>query len=278
MTSPAVITVAITGSVPTQDDNPALPVEPAEQVESAHAAFEAGASVCHIHVRDADQRSSSDPELFRQVRDGLREHCPGMIIQFSTGARGRAAEERIRPVEMLRPDMASLATGTVNFPTGIYENDPELVDDYSRRMLALGVKPEVEVFDLAMLYAAADLVERGLLVLPLHLQLVLGLRNALPAREQLVDFFVSELGEVIPGATWVCAAIGRRQLDANRWSLSRGGHARTGLEDNIYYERGRLAASNAELVGRVAELCAEYDRHPASPAEARELLGVEPSP
>jgi uncharacterized protein (DUF849 family) len=277
VTTPAVITVAITGSVPTKDDNPALPVEPAEQVESAHAAFEAGASVCHVHVRDPDQRSSSDPELFRQVRDGLLEHCPGMIIQFSTGARGREAEERILPVEMLRPDMASLATGTVNFPTGIYENAPDLVEDYARRMLELGVKPEVEVFDMAMLYAAADLVERGLLVLPLHMQLVLGLRNALPAREQLVDFFVSELGEVLPGATWVCAAIGRRQLDANRWSLARGGHARTGLEDNVYYDRGRLAASNAELVERVAELCAEYDRHPASPVEARELLGVAPS-
>ena len=273
MTSPAIITVAITGSVPTSADNPAVPVAPSQQVESAHAAFEAGATVCHIHVRDEREVVSSDPDLFRQVRDGLAEHCPEMIVQFSTGARGRPREERALPLE-LRPDMASLATGSVNFPDAIYENPPDLVEDFAQRMLRLGVKPEVEVFDLAMLYCAADLLGRGLLALPLHVQLVMGLKNALPAREPLVDFFLDELSELIPEATWVCAAIGRHQLDANRWALARGGHARTGLEDNIYFERGRLAGSNAELVARVAELCSDYDRHPASPIEARAILGV----
>jgi 3-keto-5-aminohexanoate cleavage enzyme len=273
MSSPAIITVAITGAVPTKDDNPATPVTPAEQVESAHAAFEAGATVCHIHARDDDQRPSSDPERFRAVKDGLARSCPEMIVQFSTGGRGRQGDERIKPLDE-GPDMASLATGSVNFPAFVYDNPPDLVDSFAGRMLELDVKPEVEVFDLAMLYAAADLLERGLLELPLHVQLVLGIKNALPAREALVDFFVGELGEVMPEATWVAAAIGRHQLDANRWSLARGGHVRTGLEDNIYFEKGRLAESNAELVGRLAELCSDYERHPASPAEARAILGV----
>ena len=276
MTTPAIITVAITGSVPTTTDNPAVPVTPSAQVESAHSAFEAGATVCHIHVRDDRQAVSSDPDLFREVRDGLAEHCPEMIVQFSTGARGRPREERALPLE-LRPDMASLATGSVNFPDSIYENPPDLVEDFAARMLRLGIKPEVEVFDLAMLYAAADLVARGLLEMPLHVQLVMGLKNALPAREPLVDFFLGEISELLPMATWVCAAIGRHQLDASRWALARGGHARTGLEDNIYFEKGRLAASNAELVGRVAELCSAYGRHPASPTEARHILGVAPA-
>jgi 3-keto-5-aminohexanoate cleavage enzyme len=273
VSTPAIITAAITGAIPTKRDNPAVPIAVAEQVESAHEAFEAGATVCHIHVRDDEQRPSSDPERFRAVQAGLRRHCPGMIVQFSTGARGRPQEERAKPLE-LRPDMASLATGSVNFPQQIYDNPPSLVDHLAGTMLDLGIKPEIEVFDLAMLYAAADLLERGLIRMPVHVQLVLGIRNALPARESLVDFFAGELQDVLPNATWTCAGIGRAQLDANRWSLARGGHQRSGLEDNLYLERGRLARSNAELVARSAELCADYDRRPATTEEARALLGV----
>lgn len=271
MTTPAIITVAITGAVPTKADNPAVPVTPEEQVASAIECFEAGATVCHLHVRDADQRPSADPALYAAVRDGLRDACPELVVQMSTGARGRSQQERFSCLE-LRPEMASLATGSVNFPDRIYDNSPDLVEDQARRMKELGVKPEIEVFDFAMLYAAADLARRELLVQPLHVQLVMGIKNALPAREPLVDTFVSELADVLPGATWTCAATGRFQLAANRWSLARGGHVRTGLEDNIYFERGRLASSNAELVSRAAGLCAEFGRHPASPAETRELL------
>ena len=273
MASPAIITVAITGAIPTKADTPALPVTPAEQVESAQAAFEAGAAVCHIHVRDEHERPSSDPALFAEVQRGLAEHCPQMIVQFSTGARGRPRDERARPLD-LRPDMASLATGSVNFPKQIYDNPPDLVEHFARKMLELDIKPEVEVFDLAMLYAAADLRDAGLVEMPVHVQLVTGIKNALPAREQLVDFFVQEVDDVLSGATWTAAAIGRMQLEANRWSLERGGHVRTGLEDNIYFDKGRLAESNAELVARVAELCASYDRRPATADEARALLGI----
>lgn len=270
-TVPAIITVAITGAVPTKSDNPALPVTPDEQVASAVECFEAGATVCHVHVRDDEQRPSADPARYATVRDGIRAACPEMVVQMSTGARGRSAEERFSCLE-LRPEMASLATGSVNFPDRIYDNPPDMVVSAATRMRDLGIKPEIEVFDFAMLYAAADLARQGLLITPAHVQLVMGVKNALPARESLVDTFVTELADVLPGATWTCIAIGRRQLDANRWALERGGHVRTGLEDNVYYSKGRLAASNAELVTRVAEVCGEYGRHPASADEARRLL------
>lgn len=273
MSTPAIITVAITGSQPSKAQNPALPTQPAEQIESTHEAFEAGASLVHIHVRDDQDKSSSDIEKFRKVQEGIAKHCPGMIIQFSTGGRGREASERGAALK-LKPDMGSLATGSVNFATIIYENPPQLIDDLAGDMLKYDVKPECELFDLAMLYNAKVLVDRGLLKGPAHVQFVLGIPGALPAREKIVDFMLEELTEMLPDATWTAAAIGRMQLEANHWALKRGGHVRTGLEDNVYFEKGRLAASNAELVKRVADLCGKYDRHPASPAEARALLGL----
>jgi 3-keto-5-aminohexanoate cleavage enzyme len=273
MTTPAIIAVAITGSVPRKADTPAIPVTPAEQIESTHAAYEAGASLVHIHVRNPDESPSSDPALFAAVQEGVRKHCPGMIVQFSTGGRGRSQQERGRALP-LGPDMASLATGSVNFPTQIYENPPQLVEDLARSMLEHGIKPEIEVFDAAMLYNARTLLDRGLLKMPLHVQFVLGIPNALPARRKLLEFLLAELGEVLPGASWVAAGIGRHQLEVNAWCLALGGHIRTGLEDNIRFDKTRLATSNAELVARVAALCAEHGRHPASPAEARQILGL----
>lgn len=276
MSTPAIITVAITGSQPTKAQNPAVPTQPAEQVESTHEAFEAGASLVHIHVRDDRDLSSSDIGKFRIVQEGIAKHCPGMIIQFSTGGRGRDPAERGAALK-LRPDMGSLATGSVNFATMIYENPPQLIDELAADMLKYDIKPECELFDLAMLYNARVLVDRGLLKDPAHVQFVLGIPGALPAREKIVDFMLEELTELMPRATWTAAAIGRQQLEANHWALKRGGHVRTGLEDNIYYEKGRLAASNAELVKRVADLCGRYDRHPATAAEARAILGLRPA-
>lgn len=274
MPTPAMITVAITGSVPTKADNPAVPITPDEQVAAAVEAYDAGAAIVHLHVRDEQQRPSSDVQRYRAVLEGIKRERPDMIVQFSTGGRGREQQERFSCLA-LRPDMASLATGSVNFTTWVYENPPQLIEEQARRMLTLGIKPEIEIFDLAMLYSCADLLQRGLIASPPHVQLVLGIKNALPPKESILDFFLSELREMIPGATWTCAAIGRFQLTANRWSLSRGGHLRTGLEDNLYFEKGRLAHSNAQLVARLAELCADYDRYPATAAESRHLLHLD---
>lgn len=273
MTTPCIITVAITGSVPKKADTPAVPVAVSEQIESTHAAFEAGASLVHIHVRDQDERPSSDPDKFGEVQEGIAKHCPGIIIQFSTGARGREASER---AGMLHhgPDMASLATGSVNFPTFVNENPQDFVRDLARTMKDGGIKPECELFDLAMLYNAADLVAEGLLEDPPHVQFVMGIKGAQPALRQILEFELAELRRLLPNATWTAAGLGRHQLEVNHWALELGGHCRTGLEDNIRYDKTRLAESNAELVARVAGLCPRYDRHPASPAEARALLGL----
>lgn len=276
MSQPVVITVAITGALPRKKDNPAVPVTPAEQIESTHEAFEAGATLAHIHVRNPDESPSSSPELFAQVQQGVRRHCPGMIVQFSTGGRGRepAARGAMLP---LRPDMASLATGSVNFPASVYENPPEFVEGLARTMQEFGIKPEIEVFDLAMLYNAAKLVKQGLLAPNAHVQFVLGIPNALPARRSVFDFLLSELAQVLPQATWVAAGIARHQWEVNQWCLAEGGHCRTGLEDSIRYDETRLARSNADLVQRIVDACEQHGRRPATPAEARQILGLPPA-
>ncbi|MCW5592749.1 MAG: 3-keto-5-aminohexanoate cleavage protein [Burkholderiales bacterium] len=276
MEKPAVIAVAITGSVPRKKDNPAVPVTVAEQIESTHEAFEAGATLVHIHVRNDDESSGSDPAKFAAVQEGVRRHCPGMIVQFSTGGRGREPAARGTMLSH-RPDMASLATGSVNFATMIYENPPQLIDALAQSMLDFDIKPECELFDLAMLYNAADLVKRGLLKPPPHVQFVMGIKGAMPARRSVLEFLLSELPQVLPGATWTAAGIARTQFEVAQWALELGGHCRTGLEDNIRFDETRLAASNAELVKKIADVCGKYGRRPATPAEARQLLGLRPA-
>ncbi|HEU5076472.1 MAG TPA: 3-keto-5-aminohexanoate cleavage protein [Polyangiaceae bacterium] len=266
-----IISVAITGSVPQKADNPAVPISVSEQIESTHQAYEAGAALVHLHVRGDQGEPSSDPERFRAVQAGVLQHCPDMIIQFSTGGRGRSLSQRGAMLH-LRPDMASLATGSVNFPDSVYENPPDFIELLASELRKYSVKPEVEIFDLAMLYNAERLVAAGLIEAPVHVQFVLGLKNALPARRSVLEFLVRELADVLPGATWTAAGVGRHQLTVNRWALELGGHCRTGLEDNVRFDEHRLAASNAELVARVRSLAEEYGRAVASAGQARELL------
>jgi 3-keto-5-aminohexanoate cleavage enzyme len=275
MTTPCIITVAITGSLPRKEHNPAVPITVEEQIASTREAFEAGASIVHIHVREKDQSPSSDPAKFKGVLEGVREQCPGMIVQFSTGGRGRAAHER-GSMLYLKPDMASLTTGSVNFPNMIYENPPELVDQLAGEMLTRRIKPEIEVFDLAMLYTAVRMAEAGELARPVHVQFVFGLKNTLPPEKDILAFEVAQLQKLLPDATWTAAGIGRSQLQINHWALEMGGHCRTGLEDNIRFDKSRLATGNADLVARVAEICKAYDRRPATAAEARQILSLPP--
>lgn len=271
MKQPCIISVAITGSVPRKKDNPAVPVTIAQQIESTHEAYEAGATLVHLHVRDEQENSSSDRSSFAKLQEGIRKHCPDIIIQFSTGGRGRSFEQRGAMLD-LRPDMASLATGSVNFPTTVYENPPDFVRSLAKMMLDYDVKPEIEIFDLAMLYSTVDLVGLGLLKSPVHVQFVMGVKNALPARREILEFEVQQLKALLPDATWTAAGIGRHQLEVNHWTLEMGGHCRTGLEDNVRWDKDTLAKSNAQLVARVASLCGEYGRPVASAKQARELL------
>ena len=270
---PCIITVAITGSVPRKENNPAVPITVTEQIESTHEAFEAGAALVHVHVRNDDQSTTSNPDKFAEFQERIRKLCPGIIVQFSTGGRSGVGSERGGMLHH-RPDMASLSTGSVNFPTRVYENPPDLIRELAAKMMQHGVKPEIEVFDLAMLYNAIDYSREGMLASPLHVQFVLGVKHAQPADRDVLEFEVTKLKSLMPDATWVAAGIGRYQLDVNRWCLEMGGHCRTGLEDNVRWDKSRLATSNAELVSRVAQLCVEYNRIVATPDVARRILGL----
>lgn len=272
-TTPCIITCAITGSLPQKADNPAVPVTPAEQIESIHAAFEAGATLVHLHVRQDDGRPSSDPERFAEVQDGIRKHCPGIIIQFSTGGRSGASRERGAHLA-LNPDMGSLATGSVNFPTRVYDNAPDLVDWLAAEMRERRIKPEIEAFDLSMIFQAAKMEADGRIQGPLHVQFVMGIRNAMPVDRRVFEFYIETLKRLSPQATFTGAGIGRDALTLARWSMELGGHVRTGMEDNVRLDKTTLAPSNAALVQQVVGEMAAFKRHPASVTEARALLGL----
>lgn len=271
---PVVVAVAITGSVPRKKDNPTLPVLPQEQIESTHEAFEAGATLVHIHVRNDDESPSSDPDRFAQVQEGVRRHCPGMIVQFSTGGRGRDPASRGLSL-VHRPDMASLSTGSVNFPTIVYENHATLVVDLATKMQQNAIAPEIEIFDLSHIHGAKRMIEAGLMGRAPHVQFVMGVQNAMPADPHLLDILLAETRRVIPGATWTAAGIGRHQSEVMGWALERGADAvRTGLEDNIRVGKDRLANGNAELVRVASDMLARHSARPATPAEARARLGL----
>lgn len=268
-----IITCAITGSLPSKQDNPAVPITPTEQVESTQEAYEAGASLVHLHVRNDDGSPTSSPDRFALVLDGIRQYCPGMIVQFSTGGRSGAGRERGEHLA-LRPDMASLATGSVNFPTRVYDNAPDLVDWLAEEMVAHHIKPEIEVFDLSMLFQAAKMQADGRIKGALHVQFVMGIRNAMPTDRHVFDFYVQTLRRLSPDATFTGAGIGRDALTVARWSLEAGGHVRTGMEDNVRLDRDNLAPSNAALVKQVVQLVHDAGREVASPRVARQLLGL----
>jgi len=275
MTNPCIICVAITGSVATKQDNPAVPTSVEEQVESTQAAFEAGATICHAHVRNPDQTPTSDPEKFARLKEGLEKHCPGMIIQFSTGGRSGAGKTRGGMLS-LRPDMASLTVGSNNFPTRVYENPPELVAWLASEMQTYDIKPEIEAFDLSHILKAAEMYANGQIADIPYVQFVMGVKNAMPADKDVFDYYVHTVNRLMPGAPWCAAGIGAHQIVLNEWSIAAGGHVRTGLEDNVRLDRETLAPSNAALVQRAVALCETYERPVAQFGEARALLGLRP--
>ncbi|KQI67490.1 3-keto-5-aminohexanoate cleavage protein [Loktanella sp. 3ANDIMAR09] len=277
MTTPCIICVAITGSLPRKADNPAVPVTVTEQVESTQAAFEAGATICHAHVRNDDETPSSDPDKFAALKEGLEKHCPGMIIQMSTGGRSGAGKTRGGMLP-LRPDMASLSVGSNNFPTRVYENPPDLVDWLASEMLAHDVKPEIEAFDLSHILRAKAMYDAGQIKDLPYVQFVMGVKNAMPADREVFDFYIKTVKRLFgEDAPWCAAGIGAQQAVLNDWAISSGGHARTGLEDNIRLDRNTLAPSNAALVARTVAICEKYERPVATWQQARQMLGLRPA-
>jgi len=275
MTKPCIICVAITGSVPTKAANPALPVTVAEQIESTQEAFEAGAAIAHAHVRNDDETTTSDPEKFGLLMEGLKKHCPGMIIQFSTGGRSGAGPERGGMLPLC-PDMASLAVGSNNFPTRVYENPPALVDWLASEMRTYDVTPEIEAFDLSHIHQAIAMHRDGRLPKKLYVQFVMGVKNAMPVDRDVFDYYVRTMARLAPDGEWCAAGIGRHQIEVNEWAIAAGGHTRTGLEDNVRLDRDTLAPSNAALVARAVEICERYERPVASWQQAREILELRP--
>ena len=277
MGNPCIICVAITGSLPTKDNNPAVPITVAEQIESTQEAFEAGASIAHCHVRDDEGRPTSDPDRFAALKEGLEKHCPGHIVQLSTGGRSGAGQARGGMLP-LAPDMASLSVGSNNFPTRVYENPPDLVDWLASEMVKYGVKPEIEAFDLSHILKAHQMWTAGQITDRPYVQFVMGVKNAMPADREVFDYYIYTVKRLFgEDAPWCAAGIGPNQIVLNDWAISSGGHARTGLEDNVRLDRDRLAPSNAALVKRAAELCEKYGRPVATWQQARQILGLRPA-
>lgn len=273
---PCILCCAITGSVPRKENNPAVPITVSEQVESSHAAVEAGATIIHAHVRNDDETPSSDPEKFARLKEGLEQHCPGVVIQFSTGGRSGAGQARGGMLP-LRPDMASLSVGSNNFPTRVYENPPDLVAWLSGEMRTYEITPEVEAFDLSHILQAIAMHKAGALYGKLYVQFVMGVKNAMPADREVFDFYVQTMRARAPEAEWCAAGIGANQLVVNEWAIAAGGHTRAGLEDNVRLDKDRPAPSNAALIARAAEICAQYERPVATIAQTREILGLRQS-
>jgi 3-keto-5-aminohexanoate cleavage enzyme len=274
MTNPCIICVAITGSLPTKDNNPAVPITIAEQIESTQEAFEAGATIAHCHVRDDQGKATSDPDRFARLKEGLEQHCPGMIVQLSTGGRSGAGQARGGMLP-LRPDMASLSVGSNNFPTRVYENPPDLVDWLASEMLAHDVKPEIEAFDLSHILKAHGMWKAGQIKDRPYVQFVMGVKNAMPADREVFEYYIHTVKRLFgEDAPWCAAGIGPNQIVLNEWAIGAGGHARTGLEDNVRLDRDRLAPSNAALVRRAVEIVEKHARTVATWQQARQILGL----
>ena len=266
-----IITVAPTGSIPKKKDTPHVPVTVEEIVTCALHCEDEGASIVHIHIRDEDENPSDDPRIFHEIVNRIRERS-NLIVQVSTGGRaGTDLESRIQRLQM-RPEMASLTTGSVNFPNSAYVNPPDLIEALAKEMYRLAIKPEMEVFDLSMINNAVTLADRKLANRPLHFNFVMGLRGAMPAKlEHLVH-----LSNGLPAeSTWTVSGIGAAQLKMNLHAVLMGGHVRVGLEDNIYYKKGELA-TNERLVERIVRLSKELGREVATPDEARKILSIGP--
>lgn len=268
-----IITCCPVGAETTRKDNPNLPLTPAEIAQASLDAVKAGASIVHLHVRDEKGNPSQDPKIFAEVIRLIRKEA-NPIIQISTGGAVTAtAEERLRPVLELDeiPEMASLTTGTVNFGNDVFYNHPDLIETFAKNFLEKGIKPEIEVFEVGMIQNALKLVKRGLLKEPLHFDFVLGVPGGMPGLPQHLVYCV---GLIPPGATWTVAGVGAAELSLGAIAIVMGGHVRVGFEDNIFYRKGELAESNAQLVARIARLSRELNREVANPDEARKILSI----
>jgi 3-keto-5-aminohexanoate cleavage enzyme len=273
-----IITVAQTGALVNKEMNPNVPEQPDEIISSSKECFDEGAAIVHIHARDRSGKNTSDPEIFKAIRDGIRERC-NLIIQYSTGGGPELTQEQRIECLKAQPEMASLNMGSMMRISGDYagvpwSNMPEEIEWYVSRMRELGVKPEMEVYNLAMFRDVNAVIEKGLVDKPYYVNLVLGMRyqGACDATPKILSMLYDFLPE---DAFFNCTAVGPAQLPITTMAMIMGGCVRVGLEDNIMYRKGELA-TNAQLVARTVRMAREMGKEPATPAEAREILGLKP--
>lgn len=265
-----IITAAMVGAETTREQQPHLPITPEEIAAAAEACYQAGASIIHLHVRTDDGAPTQDRDRFRETIEAIRKRCD-IIVQVSTGgAVWMSEQERLQPVT-LSPEMATLTCGTVNFGREVFQNGPTLLEHFAGELKQYKVRPEFEIFDVGMISNAIALAKNGLVEPPFHFDFVLGVPGALPATAKNLLHLIDNLPA---GATWSVAGVGRHQLPMAVLAVTLGGHVRVGFEDNIFYRKGELAVSNAQLVERVVRIAKELDRPVATPTEARELLGI----
>ena len=265
-----IITAAICGAEVLKEHNPAVPYTVEECVREARSAYDAGASIIHLHVRYDDGTPTQDKERFRVVMDAIAKACPGIIIQPSTGgAVGMTNDERLQPTE-LNPEMATLDCGTLNFGGDeIFENTENTIKYFGQRMIERGIKPELEVFDKSMIEMALRLHKKGYILKPMHFDFVMGVNGGIGG--SLRDF-VFLRGRIPSDATYPVAGVGRYEMPLAVAAIIDGGHVRVGFEDNVFISKGVPARSNGELVARVVRMAGELGREIASPREAREIL------
>lgn len=266
-----IITIAPVGSLPKKKDTPYVPITTDEIINDVLECYKAGASVAHIHARDENENSIHDIEIFKKIHDGIKEKAPDMIVQISTGGRAGLNYESRSKGLFVNPEMASLTTGSCNFPNSIYENSPKLIRDLLSEMNERNIKPELEIFDTSMIDQAIQLGKENLLEKPLYFNFVVGLKNCQPATVNQISYLINRIPE---DSVWNISGVGKTQLLTTFLSIPLGGHVRVGLEDNIYYSKGKHA-KNSDLVKRVVRLAKEYNREVATPDEARKILGLD---
>ncbi len=265
-----IITAALTGAEVTRENQPNLPITPEEIAEEAYKCWQAGASIVHVHARNADGSPTQAYEMYKEIKELVEAKCD-VIFQPSTGgAVWHSPEERLQPVE-LSPEMATLSMGTCNFGPDVFMNSEEYIEKFAKRMQELGVKPELEIFERGMIQNALALKKKGLVDGPFHFDFVLGVPGACPGTPEDLMYMV---GKIPHDATWTVAGVGRSQLPLTTMSILLGGHVRVGFEDNIYLSKGVKAVSNADFVDRIVRLAGELGREIATPDEARAILGI----
>jgi uncharacterized protein (DUF849 family) len=276
--SKTIITVATTGAWPKKENNPNVPMTPAEIAEDIYDCWKAGAAIAHLHMRDGKGDGTMDKEKFRQTVELLRSSHPDcdIVLNMTTsGALGASDEERMAHVQELRPEMASYDCGSMNWlHSSVFLNTPPFLEELGKNLQAWGVKPEIEAFDPGMIANAAYYLKKGVLKAPLHFQFCMGCANGITGTMKNLIFMKESMEELCPGSTWSCFGVGHSALTMLYGAVALGGHIRVGMEDNVMYAKGQLAENNAQFVKRAVRVIEEFGKKAATPDEAREILGL----